>query len=223
LLANQRAAAPADPQLGAQALAMGALIRRLLRAVALAMALQSACRWPVDATPFREWARLAERAAASGSAWRWPHQTTPAGLTNTATQSEGKARTVSGRVTAVDIRHRGRKAISTVTIEQDGLSIEAVLPFIKADSGGIVPGAWCRVAGTWRNTSSEAIGPALEIDRLALRDLAREGWDEAISVGVSPIFTAVPHGLAAEWSWQPGTDGAGNQLRYGTWLSGREG
>jgi hypothetical protein len=126
-------------------------------------------------------------------------------------------------VAAVDIRHLGRKAISTVTIEQDGASIAAVLPFIKADSGGMVPGAWCRVAGTWRNASSEAAGPALEIDRQALRDLAREGWHEAISVGVSSVFTAVPHGLAAEWSWQPGTDGAGNQLRYGTWLSGRGG
>jgi hypothetical protein len=222
-LAKQRAVAPADAQLGAQALKIGTLIRRLLRGLALSMALESACHLPVDAPPFREWVRLAERAVRPGSAWRWPRHITPATLANSATQSEGKARTVAGRVTAVTIRHRGRKAISVVTIEQDGVSIDAVLSYIKADSGGMVPGAWCRVAGTWRNNSSEAGGPALELDRLALGDLARVGWHEAITVGVSPIFTPVPHGLAAEWSWEPGTDGAGNQLRYGTWLSGRGG
>lgn len=217
-LARQRVATPDVSQLGVQAMEMGNLVRRLLRAVALGLALESACRWPEDAAPFRYWVRLANGAGRSTSAWRWPFRTTTANLLSTATRSEGKARTIEGRVVAVNITHRRRKAISLVTIEADGVRLDAVLPYIKADSGGLVPGSWCRLAGTWRNESADAEGPALELQRMPLRELARVGWHEAISAGLASIFTPVSHGLAAEWSWESGTDGAGNQLRYGTWL-----
>ena len=216
-LAVQRADAPDDGDLGDQALLMGSVIRRLLRALALALSLESACRWPTDAPPFRFWSRLATRASRSGSAWRWPFRTTPANILSTATRSEGRPRTVEGRVTSITIRHRARKAISLVTIERDGAQIDAVIGHIKADSGGLVPGSWCRVAGVWRNESTDAEGPALELQRMALRDLARDGWHEAITVGLTAVYNPISHGLAAEWSWEPGTNGAGNQLRYGTW------
>jgi hypothetical protein len=219
-LVTQRESDPNNAQLGIQALEMGNVIRRLLRGLALGLALESACRWPVDAPPFQFWTRLATRANRAGSAWRWPFRTTPANILSTATRSEGRPRTVEGRVTSVTIRHRARKAISLVTIERDGSSIDAVLGHIKADSGGLVPGSWCRVAGVWRNESSDAEGPALELQRMALRDLAQDGWHEAILVGLSAMYTPISHGLAAEWSWEPGIDGAGNQLRYGTWHSG---
>jgi hypothetical protein len=216
-LAVQRASVPDDAELGEQALLIGNVIRRLLRSVALGLSLESACRWPTDAPPFRYWSRLATRASRSGSAWRWPFRTTPANVMSTATRSEGRPRTVEGRVSSISIHHRARKAISRVTIERDGAQIDAVIGHIKADSGGLVPGSWCRVAGVWRNESTDAEGPALEIQRMALRDLAQRGWHEAISVGLASVYTPIPHGLAAEWSWEPGTDGAGNQLRYGTW------
>jgi hypothetical protein len=102
-------------------------------------------------------------------------------------------------------------------------SVTIALAHIKVDSGGIVPGAAVRLAGTWRASSKEARNaPALELDRRALAVLGKTNWSERMLREAQAIYTPVPHGLAAEWSWEPGVDGAGNQLRYATWFLGKD-
>lgn len=221
LLANARQAAPNDAALGALAADYGRLIRGQLSAISAGHAVEWDTMWGAEGTDFKAWCAAAE-ATSPGSGYRAPRAASIATLAGRPAQNDGEERTVQGRVTAVEITHRGRKAISRATITDGAAEITVILPYIKLDSGGLVPGAWARISGTWRAASTEAGGgPALEVDRRALTTLGRTHWSERLLSMTDHIFTPVPHGLAVEWSWEPGTDGAGNQLRYGTWFSGK--
>lgn len=216
-LAVLRAAAPDDEALGESAIEIGAVIRRLLLGYALGSVLESAVAGPRSGGAFDEWVDGAQQAAAWRSAVKWPRAASLRWLTTQPDAADGTERTIQGRVVSVAISHRGRKAISKVTITDGTHEVVAVLPYIKADSGGMGGGSYARIAGTWRAHSTEAGGPALEISRRSLTALGEAGWHEAATRQVADVFVPVPHALAIEWSWEPGVDGAGNQLRYGTW------
>lgn len=219
LIARQRQASPDDATLGALATGYGTLIRGQLAAMSVGHAVEWDTMWGEHGADFDAWCDAAA-ATSPGSGYRAPRSASIASLASRPGQADGTERTIAGRVTGVTITHRGRKAISTATVTDGTAEVTVVLPYIKLDSAGLVPGAWARIAGTWRAASSEAGGgPALEVDRRAIATLGRTNWSERLLHVTGHIFTPVPHGLAAEWSWEPGTDGAGNQLRYGTWFS----
>lgn len=132
---------------------------------------------------------------------------------------QGEKVAIEGRLADLTIVHRARKAISTASVvDADGNKATIVLPYIKLDSGGIVNSSWVKVNGIWSARSNETGQPGLMIDRLNFDDLGKASWSHWATRELYPIFTAVPHGLAAEWSWEPGVEGPGNQLRYATWF-----
>ncbi|GMU40062.1 MAG: hypothetical protein AMXMBFR23_09280 [Chloroflexota bacterium] len=219
LIASARQSAPDDATLGELAVGYGRLIRGQLAAISAGHAVEWDTMWGAEGADFKAWCAAAA-ATSPGSGYRAPRSAAISSLASRPAALDGEERTVSGRVTAVEITHRGRKAISRATLTDGTREVTVVLPYIKIDSGGLVPGAWASVSGTWRATSTEAGGgPALEVDRRAIASLGRTHWSERLLQMTDHIFWPVPHGLAVEWSWEPGTDGAGNQLRYGTWLS----
>jgi hypothetical protein len=130
---------------------------------------------------------------------------------------------VEGTVSSLAITHRARKAVSQAELMGGGnSSVRMALPYIKLDSGGVVPGASVRVVGDWRQTLDWLDGGgALVVDQRNVGDLSRTYWRDWVTDALRFTFQASPHGLEMSWSWQPGPDGAGNQLRYGTWASRR--
>jgi hypothetical protein len=130
--------------------------------------------------------------------------------------------TVEGQLGAVAIVHRGRKAISSASVaDRKAKSIAVAIPYIKLDSGGMTPGAYVRIAGVWQQSSKEVAGAALLIDRINLGELGKSSWSDWTKGRLAAVFQPTPHNLAATWSWETGANGAGNQLRYGTWFDPR--
>jgi hypothetical protein len=85
----------------------------------------------------------------------------------------------------------------------------------------MTPGAYVRVAGVWQQSSKEVAGTALAMDRINLGELGKSSWSDWAKSKLAAVFQPTPHNLAAAWSWEPGVNGAGNQLRYGTWYENR--
>lgn len=207
---------------GRLALRLGDLIRDLLGAVVLGHYVAWLAKWPENTTPTRHWLRAARDLPFPGK-FKAPHAASIATLAAKPTASDGKALTIEGVLGSVQIVHRGRKAISSAPVSDgNGKSVTIAIPYIKLDSGGMVPGAYVRVSGTWQKGSTEVDGPALLIDRLNLGELSRQSWSDWATLQLRPILESVPHGLAAGWSWEPGVDGAGNPLRYRTWFPKRD-
>lgn len=128
---------------------------------------------------------------------------------------------VIGQVASVGERRigaGGAKLVSTISIDDGtGNAVDVVLPHIHLDSGGLVSGCWARVSGVWRASSAEHGGsPALEARRLPLGALATESFREYARHRVRDRYEPIAHGLDLAFSWTPGTDGPGNQIRYDT-------
>jgi len=130
---------------------------------------------------------------------------------------------VAGMVSSLAITHMGRKAISHAELTDAGQrSVGITLPYIKLDSGGVVPGASVRVVGDWRPTVEWLDGASgLVINQRNVGDLSRTYWQDWVTEALRYTFEPSPHGLEMSWSWEPGPDGAGNQLRFGTWAAHR--
>jgi hypothetical protein len=207
---------------GRQALLIGDLIRSLLRAIALGHYVAWSVGWPESMEPTGEWLREA-RELPFPSKVKLPRTVSIASLAAQSARWDGKAVTIEGLLGAVKIVHRGRKVISSAPVSDiDGKSVTIVIPYIKLDSAGMVPGAYVRISGVWQEHSQEVNGPALQIDRLNFGELGKASWSDWATAKLRPVYTPVPHGLAASWSWEPGTDGPGNQLRYATWFANTE-
>lgn len=129
---------------------------------------------------------------------------------------DGEELSVEGRIAEVTIRHKGRKAISTAKIEdENGNAVTIAMPYIKLDSGGMVPGAYARVAGVWLDSNKEAEGnPALSIDRLDLLNQSKSNWLAWLTLELRNAFEPVPHTLNASYSWEAGAAGAINPVRF---------
>ena len=130
---------------------------------------------------------------------------------------------MEGTVSSLAITHRARKAVSVAELTGGGeRSARIALPYIKLNSGGVVPGASVRVVGNWRRTLEwVGGGGALVVDQRNVGDLSRTYWQDWVTDALRYTFEPSPHGLEISWSWEPGPDGAGNQLRFGTWAARR--
>jgi hypothetical protein len=80
----------------------------------------------------------------------------------------------------------------------------------------LVPGAAVTVEGTWRLHHFLADGPTLVVSRHGSADDAGRNRASALLHLVRYAYAPVPHGLTARWSWEPGFDGAVNQVHYRT-------
>jgi hypothetical protein len=207
------------------------VLRMALRGVALANFLKYSSG---DERTLRDWARNAVKIAYGDALL--------AGKSNTLSELKkqklrsGQRISVRGLVNdIIFVQVNKNKSVSLVDIiDNAGNHLSAALPYIKIDSCGLVPGSWVSITGTFDrealkkhlqrvipkeyNTKIAALNPeGLIIERLNYGELARKSWQHWVTRELSFMFTAVPHGLNISWSWQSGSRGPANQLRYGTW------
>jgi hypothetical protein len=206
---------------GRLALRYANAIREALHGIALGRYLAWAAYWIPEIDAIGMWIDAAQTLPFA-SAYQPPPAVSIAALAADPEGYDGQAVTVEGRLGAVAIVHRGRKAISSAAVaDRKAKSITIAVPYIKLDSGGMTPGAYVRVAGVWQQSSKEVAGAALAIDRINLGELGKSSWSDWAKSKLAAVFQPTPHNLAAAWSWEPGANGAGNQLRYGTWFEKR--
>lgn len=213
--ARRRRATP-DRSEHSLATRLGDCLRQLLRGVALGTVAGHAARGHERSMPTRDWlvaaGRLKFEDRTAIPAW------SVARLAKGDFPPTGQVVAVEGMVSSLVITHRAKKAISVAELTgAGGRSARIALPYIKLDSGGVVPGASVRVFGSWRRTLDWLEGgSALVIDQRNVGDLSRKYWQDWVTNALRYTFQPSPHGLEISWSWQPGPDGAGNQLRFGT-------
>jgi len=150
----------------------------------------------------------------------WPKAARTRKPTATRTKPAGTA--IEGKVTSVTIEHRDRKAISTVVVVTDAGEETVVLPGIKFDSSGAVAGSYVRLicsSPQQLNWGNKVTGRQLL--RYELASNAKTNWGDWLAYQSRDLFNAWPNGVVAEWTLQPGSDGAGNPLRYGVWTTER--
>jgi hypothetical protein len=199
---------------------IGDCVRELLRGVALGTVAAHAARGNEKCSPARDWlaaGRLKFEDTTAIAAW------SVARLAESDFPGTREVVAVEGTVSSLAITHRARKAVSVAELTGGGgRSARIALPYIKLDSGGVVLGASVRVVGNWRR-SLEWLGggSALVVDQRNLGDLARTYWRDWVTNALRYTFEPSPHGLEISWSWERGADGAGNQLRFGTWAARR--
>jgi hypothetical protein len=200
---------------------LGDCLRQLLRGVALGTVAGHAARGNKRCPPTREWLAAAGRLEFEDPAAipRW----SVARLAQGDFPPTRELVAVEGTVSSLAITHRARKAVSLAELTGGGdHSARIALPYIKLDSGGVVPGASVRVVGDWRQTLDWLEGgSALVVDQHNVGDLSRTYWQDWVTDALRYTFQPSPHGLEMSWSWEPGPDGAGNQLRFNTWASRR--
>ena len=200
---------------------IGDCLRALLRGVALGTVASHAARGNERCPPTRDWL-----AAAGRLEFEDPTAIPAWSVARLAEGDFPRTRelvAVEGTVSSLAITHRARKAVSVAELTGAGdRSARIALPYIKLDSGGVVPGASVRVVGNWRRTLDWLEGgSALVVDQRDVGDLSRKYWQDWVTDALRYTFQPSPHGLEISWSWQPGADGAGNQLRFDTWAARR--
>lgn len=172
----------------------------------------------------RNWPRMASwcDTARNTRSASMPFKRKPVLTTNQlSSRRDGSIVTVNGSIVSLTITHRGRKAISIATLQDDQGLVELVVPYIKMDSGGMVPGCFARAVGIWRRANPETGRPGLLVDRLAASEA--RGLAQAARFLIADVASPWPHNLNLAWSLKPGSNGAVNLLRHGTWHdSGRQ-
>lgn len=207
-----------DSSIGKLAILTADLARRQLRAQALSDALNWAIKF--EGKVFDEWVKAAKSTTCYETKFQWPPIVRIDSLSSSPQQYDEQAVAIEGIVEGVHIRHKGseRKVISTAVVAGENSKITVSLPFVKLDSGGFVPGSWCHIAGVWKSSSKDAMGePALEIDRIPYSKLGKESFDDWLTNHLAPLFSPIPHEIAGSWSWEIGSEGAVNPLKYGVW------
>lgn len=209
---------PLDPFIGGLSISLADLARRQLRAQAISDALHWAINF--EGKVLSEWIKAAQSTTQYETIYKIPKAVNIDDLSSSPEQYDGQKITIEGLVKEVKIRHKGRerKVISTGIVAGENSHINVSLPFIKLDSGGFVPGAWCRIAGVWKSTSKDTFGmPSLEIARISYSKLGKESFSDWLTNYIAPIFSPIPHEIAGSWSWETGSDGIANPLKYGVW------
>jgi hypothetical protein len=218
-IARLRKDAPNSGKNDVMAIETGNLIRKLLLAIALGRWVTWLAAWGGREKMLQQWQQAAARRK-----FRSEHKVPPrvpvAALLANGGGFDGKVVSLRGVLGPVTITHRGKKVVSRAPLFlSNGRSVELILPHIKLDSGGLVPGASAEIAGTWRLKSTEAKGPALQIQRRKLGEESRSSWLAWVEASLQHFIEVVPHQLVATWSWEPGPNGAGNSLLYGTFFA----
>lgn len=131
---------------------------------------------------------------------------------------------VEGWMGSITIAHHGRKVVSRGTLaDRAGHTVTVGLPYIKLDSGGVVPDTYVRLVGTYYQQHHEFEGPVVIPARRNLTHDSQHSWIDWLTLRLMPIATPVAHNICARWSWAAGRNGAANPLRYGTWRETRKG
>jgi hypothetical protein len=218
-VALQREAAPADPQLGALAVSLGTLTRRLLLHASLRRRLEWIATDVAGSTVQHRWLQAAR--LPRPTAWAPPEAQPIETLADGPDAvPPGTRVSVAGLVGPVVIEHHGGVASSHTTLsDANGKSILVATRHRKLDSSGMVGGSYASVVGEWHPAASASGQPSLHLVRRRYLDLARQSWTDWVAEQLRASYEASPQGLATEWSWQPGSDGAGNQLRYAVWFA----
>jgi hypothetical protein len=196
-----------------------------MRLALLALSAARVAAWKVSlaeaSTERQLWVKSAAKSFAS--AYDPPGPKPLADVVHAPTSFDGKRITIEGLVGPVAIVHRGpEKVISTSSLSDGrGAVVSVGLTYIKLDSGGLVPGCFASLTGTFIAQGEEFSGPTLQIERRNLTDDSKTSWLDWLQLKLLPIVTPTPHALGGRWSWVAGANGPGNPLRYGTWSDGR--
>lgn len=207
--------------LGREAIQIANAIRAMLLVKSTARYARWLAGWTGDSPQFARWSHAAKtRKFASNAVDVAP--TRLADIVAAPGEFDGKYVGVEGKVGPISIVHRNRKPISSCTIHDDsGSYVRIGLEHIKLDSGGLVMGAYARIAGHYSIRRDDFDTPVLVPDRRNFGEDSKTSWLDWLALEIMPSYWSVPHGLAIEWSWIPGRDGAGNLLQYGTWANER--
>jgi len=116
---------------------------------------------------------------------------------------------VSGAVTAVG-------DVSTAQLRGTTGSIAVRTDYVRLDEAGVCDGACVRATGTVHLQGGDV---SLTVGYDDLDQASASSFHGWLRGQTGQIFRAVPHDLLLSTSWQPGFDGAGNQLRYGIWFT----
>jgi hypothetical protein len=223
-IAVLRTARPYDRNLANVGLACAGAMGEALRAHATALVATWVSGWATGGGAWTQWCKAS--ALPFARPVRDARSVDLSALARNPSTENGRTVKVAGVVETVKIRHKdaGRKVISSVVVRAArGATIAASIPFVKADSGGLVPGAWCELTGIWRKSSKDVLGdPALELDRIAFAELGKRSWVDWVRAEIASVFWYPSHAINGAWTWERGRDGAVNPLRYGVWYrSGR--
>jgi len=223
LSARRRKAGGDSTADGRLAMQFGDLIRDLLEAIAIGRYVAWTARWHSQSKVAQELLGGAQGRPIA-SAYQAPPLVSISSLATKPEAKDGQELSIEGVLGDVTIVHLGRKAISSAPVlDARGRSATIVIPYIKLDSCGMVPGSYVRIGGLWQKSSKEVNGaPALMIDRLNLGDLSRRSWNDWMRARLHQIYETVSHNLAASYSWELGTNGPGNPLRYGVWFESED-
>lgn len=138
------------------------------------------------------------------------------------TFKENQVINLMGRVQSVHIAHRAKKVISSAIVSlSSGREITIAVPYLKLDSGGMVPGSAARIIGTY-HTHLEWFPdrPAIVPLRLTSGLNKVTDWATSMENQIRNIYIARPHSLAIDPGWVPGWEGPANVLVYQTYFAG---
>lgn len=204
------------------AIAIANTLRYLLFSLSMSKYVEWVCGYEMDFKIVNKWIEAAKKLKFK----KLPLPFKVVGISKLISESKkfnGIQIAVQGQVQSVKIVHKNLKVISSAILTDSGGNIMTiVLPHIKIDSGGIVPGGYLRICGTWRTSSKENTGfPALEVDRIDLTTESKTNWSAWVMLHLRYNFEQVPHSINANFSWEPGENGAINPIRYGTFCSNK--
>jgi hypothetical protein len=206
-----------DRELGEAAIAVGNTIRGLLRHLTLIDVLRVIDRSGDWTATKKQWVAAARALRFASPAERVKRVPLATLARRPKSVRQNTRIEVSGRLGMVHIGHIGaHKAISRAALSDSaGNSVTLEARHRKMDSAGMVEGCYVRAVGDWQAGPQNTVLLA----RHRYTEAADSSWIGWVTLRLRPMYEASTQGLATEWSWERGRDGAGNQLRYGLWGS----
>jgi len=205
----------ANKQLDSYAIRIGNHLRLLI----IMEAAGHACEWLASSTTVES--ALSDKLKPPGTAQNRHKWLQGSGLNmlHVADEPTAGGKIIEGIIKDITITHFAGKPVSTVKVEgKKGAISSAYLSHIKIDSSGIVPGAFVRLRVKSEANIKWLGGKRADIiQRINHEKSATDNWAMSLVSLLIPVFEATPHSLAAEWSWEPQSNGAGNPLKYGVW------
>jgi len=99
--------------------------------------------------------------------------------------------------------------------DSNGNEIRFVIPFYLLDSTGLVVGSYCELMGTFYEQNSEYDNnPAITLKRYSLTKLDNVLFNGWLRQQINTIFELVPHNFCLKHSFEKGSDGAINPVKY---------
>jgi hypothetical protein len=201
---------------GQLSVAIGQLLRKLLYSISLAKWISWTCNWHSSLASPNMWGKFSSKLTIADQPSI--ELTKIASVNSDPANFDGKFVTVEGEISEVTIVHLRQKAISSASIiDSSGNSIKIVMPYIKFDSTGMSKGSYAQVSGVFQSVNKELNGgPGLSIDMTSLAQESKTDWLAWTKLQMRQIYNEMPHYINAQFSWQAGSDGAINPIKYNT-------